>query len=590
MKPSTSSFFGSCLGVIVSFVLIFLFIIIMVATSSKPQNKSISSDSVLHLKLDEAISEIAQPASPMDAIFGNAQSGMKLKRVCQLIENASTDKKIKGILIENSYVNFGQASLLSVVESLEKFKESGKFIYSYSDMHSQSSYLLSSVADSMFLNPQGGIDIKGYGAMIPFFKGMLDKVGVEMNIFYAGNFKSATEPFRLTEMSEPNKLQTRAFLTEMQDIFLDIVSKNRNIDKLTLDSLVSNYESRTAKRALASKLIDGLFYHDELETFIKNKLGTKEGKDINYVSLSKYDGTVNIKEKKGKEKIAVVYAEGDIVYGSNESGLISEKKYLKILDEIRDDKEIKAVVLRVNSPGGNAYSSELIWRAIENIKASGKKVIASFGDIAASGGYYISAGADHIVAQPNTLTGSIGVFMMFPNATKLSNEKIGVRFDTVKTNPMAISFTPFLNLTEQEKGFLQESTFEIYDLFLERVSTGRKMSLDSTKEIAQGRVWTGNAAKDVGLVDELGGLEVAIASAAKMAGLENYVLDEYPKAKSDFWSELVKGIQKSKEEEMMNMIFSTTEERKVFEQIRKIKDVSKGKQVIARLPYIFEFN
>ncbi|MBP9197576.1 MAG: signal peptide peptidase SppA, partial [Saprospiraceae bacterium] len=494
MKSFFPTFFASCLGVFAAFALC-IFILIGISISSISQKESYGDNTILKLKLEEFIPEKSDNVNQQSVFFGGSSETIGLRRILTLLEAASEDKKIKGILLENNSIGVGQATVLSLMAGLQKFKESGKFIYTYADSHSQSSYLLCSVADSMFINPQGGVDLKGYGAAIPFFKNMLDKVGIEMNIFYAGNFKSGTEPYRLNEMSDFNRLQTRTFLEDMQEIMIKKIAENRNLTPEKINNIMANLEGRTGKKALENGLVDALFYKDQLEDFLRQKLDIKEGKKLKMVSLSEYNTIADIDDKgKGKNKIAIIYAEGEIIYGSNEPGIISEKKYISMLTKIRNDKNIKAVVLRVNSPGGNAFTSDVIWRELEKIKEAGKPLIASFGDYAASGGYYIAAGADRIVAQPNTLTGSIGVYMMFPNATKLLNEKIGVNFDTIKTHEFATGFSPTNNLSEKEKALLQESTYEIYDLFIDRVSKGRKLSVDSTKVIAQGRVWTGKRA------------------------------------------------------------------------------------------------
>lgn len=589
MKSFFPTFIASFLGVIAAFAL-GLFIIILIALTGINQEESYSSDSVLKLNLEEFIPEKTDNI-PQESLFtGGPTESLGLRRILDLLDSASSDNKIKGILLENNSISYGQATLLSLMQGLQKFKESGKFIYSYADNHSQSSYLLCSVADSMFLNPQGGVDLRGYGTSIPFFKNMFDKIGIEYNIFYAGNFKSATEPFRLTEMSEYNKLQTRTFLTDMKDIMVENLAKNRKLSQEKIELIMSGYEGRTAKKALQNALVDELFYKDQLDDFMRAKLGIKEGKKIKYISLSKYNKVAKLNDETGDDKIAIVNAEGEIIYGSNESGIISEKKYLDILTKIRNDKKIKAVVLRVNSPGGNAFSSELIWRELELIKKSGKPLIASFGDYAASGGYYIASGADKIVSQPNTLTGSIGVFMMFPNATKLLNEKIGVNFDTIKTHEFATGFSPFNNLTGREKELLQESTSEIYNLFIERVSRGRKLSIDSTKSIAQGRVWTGRKAIEIGLVDELGDLNDAIALAAEKAGIKKYSTVEYPFIKDDFLNKIIKEIVHGQQGEETLARISTPDERKLLDQFNQFRSIIRCKEPQTRLPFVFEFN
>lgn len=590
MKSFFPTFFASCLGVFAAFALC-IFILIGISISSISQKESYGDNTILKLKLEEFIPEKSDNVNQQSFFFGGSSETIGLRRILTLLEAASEDKKIKGILLENNSIGVGQATVLSLMAGLQKFKESGKFIYTYADSHSQSSYLLCSVADSMFINPQGGVDLKGYGAAIPFFKNMLDKVGIEMNIFYAGNFKSGTEPYRLNEMSDFNRLQTRTFLEDMQEIMIKKIAENRNLTPEKINNIMANLEGRTGKKALENGLVDALFYKDQLEDFLRQKLDIKEGKKLKMVSLSEYNTIADIDDKgKGKNKIAIIYAEGEIIYGSNEPGIISEKKYISMLTKIRNDKNIKAVVLRVNSPGGNAFTSDVIWRELEKIKEAGKPLIASFGDYAASGGYYIAAGADRIVAQPNTLTGSIGVYMMFPNATKLLNEKIGVNFDTIKTHEFATGFSPTNNLSEKEKALLQESTYEIYDLFIDRVSKGRKLSVDSTKVIAQGRVWTGKRAIEIGLVDELGGLDEAIAIAVEKAGLTDYKTVEYPFIEEDFIATIVREIQKGKGDEDVMGLFSTKEERMMLEQYQQFKAIIRLKEPNARLPFIFNFN
>lgn len=594
MKNFFTSFFGSCLGVFGALVLGVL-VLIGIAMSSATKSETYSSGSILKLKLESFIPEKTDNVANNSNIFNMDQESIGLRQILGLIEHAATDDKIVGIVLENTSVSVGQATIKSLMDGLKKFKTSGKFIYSYADSHSQSSYLLSSVADSMFINPQGGVELKGYGVAIPFLKNMLDKVGVKMEIFYAGNFKSATEPFRLTEMSDYNKLQTRQFLGDLNEMMIAQVAENRKLEPAKVIEIIKNYEGRTAKSALANNLVDGMMYSDEFDAFIRSKLGITEDKKIKTVTLSMYDALVTLSKGSSSEgKIAIINAEGEIGYGSDEPGMISEKKFIPMLTKIRLDDKIKAVVLRVNSPGGNAFSSEMIWRELELIKKAGKPVIASFGDYAASGGYYIAAGADYIVAQPNTLTGSIGVFMMLPNATKLLNDKIGVTFDTIKTAPLAVGFSPFLDLTDRERALLQESTDDIYKLFIERVSTGRKLSIDSTKSIAQGRIWAGKRAIEIGLVDELGDLDAAIAIAAKRANLTEYKISEYPTFKEDMFQTIIKEIAKSRGgEEVSKMIKSkyeiTPEQAKLLEKLTQVKSFLRYDKPTARLPFMMDF-
>jgi protease-4 len=594
MKSFFSTLFASCLGVILAVFAGFIILAGIAASAVSGLSGSstgYSDNTILKLNLENFIPEKTDNV-PQSISFSKMTDATGLRDIQILLEAAAKDSKIKGILIENSNVSVGQASVLNLLESLKAFKESGKFIYSYADNHSQSSYMLCSIADSMFLNPQGAVDLRGFGASIPFFKGMLDKVGVEMNIFYAGNFKSATEPFRLTEMSEYNKIQTRAFLKDMEAVMVDQISKNRNIAPEKIEAIMAGVEGRTAKKALENKLVDALFYQDQLDDFLRAKLGVKEGKKIKMISLSKYSTLAKLDEEPStKNKIAILYAEGEIKYKDNQPGNIDDTGYLKALQKIRNDDNIKAVVLRVNSPGGSAFTSEVIWRELERIKEAGKPVIASFGDYAASGGYYISTAADYIVSEPNTLTGSIGVFMMLPDATKLLNDKLGVRFDTIKTHELAAGFSPVLKLTNREKELLQESTLEIYDLFIERVSKGRHLSVDSTKQIAQGRVWTGKAALNIGLVDKLGSLNDAIKIAAERAGIDTYKIAEYPYIEEEMFVKVLKEIQKGgKDGDDVSALFTTKEERRLLEMAKQTKALLKLKEPQMRLPYIFEWN
>jgi protease IV len=590
MKTFFTSFFGSCLGVVVSFLLLGL-IIIGFGVSGSSNEKALLSNSVLKINLDGVVPEKTDnvPSGGSSELFSPPSDAIGLYRITQLIEYAASDSKIKGISIENVDVSLGQASITMLLRSLEKFKESKKFIYAYGDFYSQSAYYVSSVADSIFLNPQGGVDLKGYGSTIPFFKNMLDKVGVDMEVFYAGNFKSATEPFRLTEMSEYNKIQTRAFLTDMKDIMVASVSKHRKISTADVENVMQTYGARSAKKALSAKIVDATIYKSEYEGILRKKLGIAAEKKIKSVSIADYNKTYKPEEVTTTDKIAIVFAEGEVIYGSESHGVISEKSFLKFLEKIKNDDKVKAVVLRVNSPGGNAFTSDVIWHQIEEIKKSGKKVVASFGDYAASGGYYIAVGADKIFAEPNTLTGSIGVFMMMPNATKLLNEKIGVNFDTIKTHPFAGGFSPMVNMTAAEKVIMQESTMDIYDLFIDRVSKGRKLSVDSTKVIAQGRVWTGRKAVEIGLVDQIGGLDVAITEAAKLAGIKSYKTVEYPVIEDDFFRTMIKEVQREANKNDASTVLFTNEERKMYQYLKDWRGIIRCKEPQARLPLIFDF-
>lgn len=581
----TPALLGSCLGVVVSFALIALILVISVVAGSKSSSATVKNNSVLHLRLEGLVPEKSGNVADETSFLQVQDESIGLQRIKDLIAHAATDAKIKGIVIETNSVSMGQASLYSIIKALEKFKESGKFIYSYADSYSQSAYFLSSLSDSIFVNPQGMVDLRGFGSMIPFFKGTLDKLGVKMEIFYAGDFKSASEPFRLEKMSDENRLQIKTFLDEMKGLMLAEIEKNRGIPADSMNYIMNEYLGRSGKRALQYRLVDVVCQKSEFENILRTKLGVKEDKSIPYVSLSKYNAYAEVKEESGKDIIAVVFAEGEISFGEDMNGVITKNKYSKIFQKILKNKNVKAVVLRVNSPGGDAFTSEVIWDYVEKVKAKGIPVVASFGDYAASGGYYISCGADHIVAEPNTLTGSIGVFSMFPNVSSLTRDKLGLQFDTVKTNDLSVALSPFYNLSDKEKMLMQESVLEIYDLFLDRVSKGRKLSLDSTKVIARGRVWSGQKALELGLVDEIGDLESALKKAGELAKVESYKTTFYPTIKEDFFSEIMREINKGQEEEIMK-IFASDEERKAFEVIRDARQIMQSKRVQARLPFV----
>lgn len=587
MKNFFTSFLGSCLGIFAAIVIGFL-ILLGIGLSGLVKKDSLSDNTILKINLNESMPELSGNIQMESPILNDIPDGLGLNTVRKLLASAAEDEKIRGIVIETNEVGLGQAGTLSLRSELEKFKESGKFVYAYSDFYGQSAYFLSTVSDSIFLNPNGMVDLRGFGTMIPYMKDMLDKIGVSMNVFYAGNFKSATEPFRLSEMSEYNKIQTRAFLTDMKDILVQKIADTRHISAEQVETAISNFSGKTPQHALESKLIDGILYKDEFEKILKIKLGIDEDKKLKYIDLAAYRTHVKEPSESAKEKIAILYAEGEIAYNSSKSGEINEKKYLKALEKIKNDKKVKALVLRVNSPGGSSFTSDLIWHEIENIKAAGKPVVASFGDYAASGGYYISAGADYIVSQPNTLTGSIGVFMMFPDASTLMNDKIGINFDTLKTHPFAAAFSPFNKLTDAEKEVLQASTLEIYDTFVKKVSDGRKLSIDSTKTIAQGRVWTGRMAKEIGLVDELGDIDTAISKAAALANMDNYRIVEYPSIEDDFMTKILKEVKKAEDPDATSKL--SAEEKKILKYFNDVKALLKVNEPVARLPYIFVEN
>lgn len=534
--------FASCLGVFLAIVLLFIFGIISLtglAMSGESEVKQVSKNSVLELKFDNLIPELTDniEKSPFesDKVIG-------LRDIVLSLERAANDDKIKGVVIHQPEVPMGFSTLSVIRDAVLSFKKSGKFVYAYGDSFSQSGYFLASAADTVMLNPNGEIDFRGLAAEIPFMKGLFDKLDIKWQIYYAGQFKSATEPFRLDKMSDQNRLQLREYISGLYDYMLSSISTSRNITVAELSSISNEYKIRNAKDAIRYKMIDTEGYYDELLTMLKNKLGLKDKDKIKSVTIKDYAQSYEKPSGSSKDKIAIVYAEGDITDNDQmeQEGTIQGSRYAKIIRRLRQDEHVKAIVLRVNSGGGSSFASDNIWRELDLARRQGITVISSFGDFAASGGYYIAMASDSIFAQPNTLTGSIGVFGMIPNMQNTFKNKMGITFDTVKTGKYAAMSGVTIAFNDDEGRIIQQSVDSTYEKFLSRVAQCRNMSRDQVHEIAQGRVWLANKGKEIGLVDRIGGLEDAIAAAAAKAKLNNYKTVEYPKGKS--------GIQKFMEE------------------------------------------
>lgn len=530
---------SSCLGTLLFFILLFvIFGIIGSITNAKP---NYDEKSVLKLDLDIMIPEKTSNIDQFAEIFDPKTIG--LNDIIKLIERASEDEKIEGILLKSSFPQLGMANALTVRKALNKFRESGKFVYAYSDSYTQKGYYIASAADSVFLNPNGMVDIRGLAVSMPYFKDLMDELGIKWNIYYAGQFKSATEPFRRNNMSDQNRLQLREYIGEISDnLMLDIAS-SRKISVETVDRFAADYAGFDPQRAVNDGIIDELVYSDGLTAKLKQRIGLEEKDKLKILDLKKYQTVSSDKNRsKSRDKIAVVYAEGEIVNGGDERGIISGDRYVEMLQKIRQRKNIKAVVLRINSGGGSGFASDEIWREVNLLKEAGKPVIVSMGDLAASGGYYIACNADSIVASPNTLTGSIGVFAMMPNLKEFSDEKLRIHFDSVKTHQYANAFDPFYEFSDGEHEKIQKYIDGFYEQFLSRVAEGRGMTREEVHEIAQGRIWTGRKAKEIGLVDELGELDLAIQIGAEKAGLEDYKLTTYPKFKTTILEEVIKNM------------------------------------------------
>jgi len=523
--------FASCLGVILAFVLLGIIgvAVIASATADAEQPVNIQPNSVLHLTLDPLIPEHTNNLELSSFEFKRTEV-LGIHDILTAIQSAAADRDIKGIYFDTETLFTGFANTRELHQALRDFRDSGKFIVAYGRYFDQNSYYLASVADYIGVHPIGLVDLRGYGAQIPFLKDMLDKLGIRMEVFYAGKFKSATEPFRRNDMSPENKTQVREYLDEIYRGMIVDISKNRNISAAQLEAAINAYAGAEPHEAMDKGLVDHIGHVDQAHDDIRSRIGLEADEKIRFVTLKDYHKTRKpTTDYSVKDKIAVIFAEGSIVDGKGANGSVGDEKYVDIVDQIRKDDRIKAVVLRVNSPGGSAMASENIWRALTRMKASEKPLLVSMGDYAASGGYYIASPADSIFTEASTLTGSIGVFSLFPNVSKLLEEKAGIHFDTVNTGAFSNALTPFFDLSEKENRIMQIRTDSIYSLFLQRVAEGRKLSVEAVNEIAQGRVWTGTKAVSLGLADQVGNLQDAMDAAARMAGLTEYRTVTYPK-------------------------------------------------------------
>lgn len=542
---------------------------------------TIKENSILHIKLNKPIAERAQDDPLAEALLGFS-GNLGLIDMMAAIENAKTDDKIKGIYLEPDYPMAGFASLEAIRDALLEFKESGKFITAYSEIYTESGYYLASVADNIYINPRGMFELNGISANLTFFKGTFDKLGIEPEIFRVGDFKSAVEPFIRKDMSESNELQMKSILNSLYSHYLKNVADSRPISVANLEALSDSMVVRKPEEALSHKLVTGVKYFDEVLTEFRERLEIEEDDKINFVSLGKYQKSID-KTNSSKNRIAVIVAQGDIVSGKGDAQSIGSDKFAKLIRKARENDKVKAIVLRVNSGGGGVIASDVIWREMMLAKEK-KPVIASMGDYAASGGYYIAMAADKVVSEPNTITGSIGIFMMLFNMEKFLEEKIGITHDVVKTGEFSDIFTVTRSLNEAERAIFQQSTNEGYEDFTSKVAKARNMSIADVKKIASGRVWTGLQAKENGLVDEIGGLDKAIALAAEAAEItDDYKLRYYP-AKKDFLAQIKEELGGGLEEKMLQK--QTGDLYPIAKQIKSLKNYQ---GVQARLPFEITF-
>lgn len=583
MKSFFKTFFAALLALFIFSLLGFFILIGIAAAFSTDEKVAVAQNSVLVIDASETFLEQSKN-DPFSELM-NKKNGKQpsLSELIGLLKYAKKDSSIKGIYIKCAENPNGYAATEEIRKALIDFKKSNKFIVAYAETISQKGYMMANVADQIYTHPQGGMEWAGFNYETIFFKGLIDKLEIEPQIFYAGKFKSATEPFRYAQMSDANKLQTGIWLNSIYNNFIQGAAEMRHLNVDSIKAFANEGKVQNAKDALKYKLVDGLIYDDQLKKIISKKLQVADETKISFVSINNYAESVALRGT-GSGKIAVIYADGDVVMGKGQNEAIASDDYRVLIQKIRNDKSIDAVVLRVNSPGGSALASDIIWREIDLLKKE-KPVVVSMGDVAASGGYYIACGADSIFADANTITGSIGVFSVIPNAEKFLKNKVGITFDRVKTGQYADAPSATRALTITEQRFLQAGVDSVYHTFKSRVAAGRQKSVDYIDSIAQGRVWTGADAIKVGLVDKIGTLNDALASAAKMAKLKGYSIKAYPESRS-FIEEFFEGYKNEIKTKLIQQELGL-EQWQVLQQIKSMKQLMGRPQ--ARLP-IFEFN
>ena len=584
MKDFLKYTMASVVGIILASVIFSVISLISVAgmIASEGASGVVPENSVLRIKLQGELVERAGEGSPMDILSQGEETSIGLDQALEALKKAADNENVKGIYLEGGLLAAEPAMLQELRQGLQTFKESGKWIVAYGDTYSRGAYYICSIADEVLLNPSGMVDWNGMSSQPIFFTGLMKKLGVKMQVFKVGTYKSAVEPFINTEMSEANREQVQSYLNSIWNNLQKDVAESRKLSVETLNALAdSTTVLCQADVYVENKLVDQLAYMSEVKETLRHRLELQQDDELNFTTLADVANSDNL-GKKIDEEIAVYYAYGEIndapAAGFNQEHCITTQQTITDLQELREDEDVKAVVIRVNSPGGSAYASEQIWHEVQLLRAE-KPVVISMGGMAASGGYYISCGANKIFAEPTTLTGSIGIFGMIPDASELLTQKLGLTFDVVKTNAMSdfgATGRPF-NAAETAK--MQKYINNGYELFIARVAGGRGMTPDSVKAVAEGRVWTGEQALKIGLVDQLGNLEDAIAAAAELAETDEYTVGRYPSPEPWYMSILNKGSNEYLENEMRAAL---GEYYPAFALVRRI---GKMDQIQARLPY-----
>lgn len=572
---------AAIIGTLIAFGIMFFMFVIFVSLVNTEESVSVKKNSVLELQMKYPINDYTgnNEGEPFDILFDKAQG---LDQILHAIKVAKEDDNIKGISINKNYISAGISTTQAIRKALSDFKESGKFIYAYGDYYLQKDYYLASVADSIFLNPVGAMDFKGLSAEVLYFKDFQDKTGVKMEVIRHGKYKSAVEPFLSNEMSEDNRTQIKELMSSIWNSIISEISVDRSISEQDINIIADTLGGRKPEYAKASGLLDAVVYYDEYENRLKQAIGISKEDKLNSISLEDY---MKMSRKKklysGKDKIAVIFAQGNILYGEGGPDMIGQGIMNKAIIKARDDKTVKAIVLRVNSPGGSALTSDIIWRELEIAKGK-KPLVVSMGDVAASGGYYISAGADKIYAEPTTITGSIGVFGTVPNINELA-ANIGINAEQVGTNKNSVDYSFFEPMSDEFRAYVKEGIESTYQTFLTKVSEGRNITIAEADSVAQGRVWSGTEAQELGLVDELGGLDDAIEAAALLADVDSYSVKKYPKYKSSFerLMEDFGGASIFNKEELIREEIGA----EVYGIYKEVRSAMEQKGIQARLPF-----
>ena len=536
------SFFASFLGSLVAlgFILIFIFIgIAALATATTIGSSAtvhLEENSVVNLDLNKVINDRAPHLNPLGESLDLNPNITGINQIIGSINNAKSNPKIKGISLKAGFSSAGWAQAREIRKTLIDFKSSGKFIYAYADFLTQKGYYLSSVADSIFINPVGRMEIKGLSSEVLFYNKFQNEYGIKMEVIRHGKYKSAVEPFLQDKMSEENRIQIKSLITSIWETFREEVAESRNISPEKLDEIAENLLVNDANEALQNGIVDGIIHEDEYLNRIKDAITLDHSSEINGIDSDKLEGQITPYDKEVNDRIAILYAQGNIMYGEGSETVIGQKVFLEAIKEINENENIKGMVLRINSPGGDALTSEIILNSLKQLDSL-KPMVVSMGNVAASGGYYIASNADKIFADPMTITGSIGVFAALPNLKGLA-DNLGINAEQVSTHRNAMGYSVFEPLQEGYRKTTKVAIEKIYEKFKSHVAEGRSMTLEQVEEIAQGRVWSGKEALEVGLVDALGGLQAAIESAAALAEITTYNVVEFPKVEEDLGSML----------------------------------------------------